>query len=132
MELHADMTTGLYPRLQVSQQAQHSSPQAKTSPSIEASTPKLRYAQSTAEQSKRFFAIRPLLLIFEYDLLGHGIYNLAVELCCLATWEADFLGEIVWQQVQKISISLLIQQRLVNELCVFVGIGPFCDRQVEM
>ena len=50
----------------------------------------------------------------------------------MAPREANLLGQIVRQEIQQILVSLLVQQRLVDEFCVGVGLAGVGDGEVEV
>lgn len=50
----------------------------------------------------------------------------------MSTRETNLLSKIVRQQIKQIFIPLLIQQRLVDELCIRVALAALGDSEVEV
>jgi hypothetical protein len=46
--------------------------------------------------------------------------------------EANLLGQVIRQQIHQIPVSLVVQQRLVEELGVGVGLAGVGDGEVEV
>ena len=58
--------------------------------------------------------------VLDYDLLGHTLADLLVELDRLSSWKADLLGEIVWQKLNEVLIATLIKEGFIGKFGVLV------------
>jgi len=58
--------------------------------------------------------------VLDYDLLGHTLADLLVELDRLSSWKADLLGEIVWQKLNEVLIATLVKEWFVGEFGILV------------
>lgn len=73
-----------------------------------------------------------LLFVLENDPFTHRIHNFGEKLGRMTSWEADLLGQIIRQKVQKVFVPLLVQQWLVDEFCISVAFAALGDGEVEV
>ena len=58
--------------------------------------------------------------VLDYDLLGHTLADLLVELDRLSSWKTNLLGEIIWQKLNKVLIATLVKEWFVREFGILV------------
>lgn len=60
-------------------------------------------------------------LIINNNASSHTVHDLGVEFDSMITRETNLLGEVIRQDIDETTIAVLVEERLVCELGVFVG-----------
>lgn len=48
-------------------------------------------------------------LILDNNLLCHAVDYFCIELCCATAREADLFGQVIWKDVQEVTIPVLVK-----------------------
>lgn len=73
-----------------------------SSSSLRASKPVLAYPEPGHH------LIHQRLLLFHHNLLGHAVDDFAVKPLRMVSRETDFFGQVVWQQIQELSVAAFV------------------------